>query len=281
MSDFMNRKTVSRATHAVTFQAKVGQAQNLFLSTNQERLAAAGKFTLTSEAQRPCLLQGLAIDAQDAGVASEGIITEITVAGQSCLVSDQAACISAFSPTGLPGNTEERSIGISVNNNMKVVIQGEILNVKGNISMALAIDPLPESQVKTRSAQAEAYNYIFGCGKVSVPAAGSASLTARSNRAVTLGRIILQNLTAAGGAFVASDSLRCTSILIQGLEMLNGVTGAQEISLANFEAGVTDAGLLLNYPIAPQTEVTFVISNKDAANAAVVGGAIFCSPWTL
>ena len=277
--DTMSRKNVYRATHGVSFKQKVGEAQNLFLSTVQSRLGGAGNFTLTAEAQRSCLLQGLNIDAQLAGVASQGTISEISVAGQSCMVSDQPACISAFSPTSY--GFASRSIGISVNNNMKLVIQGSIINAGSNVSLACSVDPLKDEQVKTRSEQAEAYNFCFGLGTKGIPAAGTASLTARSNRAVTLGRIILQNLTAPGGAFVASDSVVCTSILVQGLEMLNGITGAQEISLSNFEAQASDIGLELSYPIAPQTEVTFVFKNYDPANAATVSGAIFCQPWTV
>jgi len=276
----MNRADVYRAHHGISLKQKVGTAQNLFLSGVQNRLAAPGGFTQTAESQRPCLLQALTIDAKSAtGEPATGEITEVTVAGQSCFVSDKSCSIQAFSPEAF--NASCRSLGISVNNNMKVVVQGNLTNAGGNVSLAIALEPITEDQVKTRAEQAEAYNYVFGCGTATIAAAGKASLTARSNRAVTLGELIIANETAPGGAFVVNSDIVVTSILIGGLEMLNGATGAQEISLNCFQSIASDyQGLNFGYPIAPQTEVEIKFENKDAVNAATVSGAIFCEPWT-
>lgn len=273
----MDRKKLSRATHGITFRQRVGTAQNLFLSTNQVRLGGAGAFTLTGEAQRACLLEALTIEAKLAGAQSAGLISEISVGGQSAMVSDQSACISAFSATSF--NASARSLGISVNNNMKLVIQGEVLNAGSNVSLNCALTPIPDDAVKTRSEQSAQYNFCFGLGSKQIPAAGTASLKARSNRQVTLGDIILQNIT--GAPFVQSDDLVITSILIGGLQMLNSTTGAQEVAVTALTAGATDsAGINLGYPINPNTEVEFVIKNYDAANPATVAGAIFCEAWS-
>jgi len=274
----MDRKNVARATHGVTLKQRVGTAQNLFLGTTQVRLAAAGDFTSTAEAQSSCLLQALNIDAQTGGVQTQGVITEITVAGQSVMVSDQSACIAAFSPTAY--NENARSLGISVNNNMKVVVQGTSDSATAAISLGIQIDPLENDMVKTRAQQAYNYNFCFGLGSKSIPNGASATLSARSNRAVTLGDIILQNNTLPGAATVLSEDLVVTSLLIGGLEMLNGVTGAQEIGLAAFAAQASNyTGLKLGYAINPQTEVSITIKNYDAVNTATVAGAIFCESW--
>jgi len=273
----MDRLTIARATHGVSLKSRVGGAQNLFLSTNQVRLVAAGDFTATAEAQSSCLLQSLTIDAQTAGEQTQGVITECTVAGQSVFVSDQSACLSAFGPTAF--NANARSLGISINNNMKVVVQGTSASATAAISLGIQVDPLPDDKVKTRANQAHAYNFCFGMGEKVIPAAGSATLSARSNRAVTLGDIILQNNTLPA-AFVLSEDLVVTSLTVGGLEMLNGVTGAQEIGLACFGAQASNyTGVKLAYPINPQTEVSITVKNYDAANAATVAGAIFCEPW--
>jgi hypothetical protein len=273
----MDRKTIARAVHGVTLKSRVGGAQNLFLATDQIRLVAPGVFTATAEAQSSCLLQSLTIDAQTLGEQTQGLITEISVAGQSTMVSDQSACLSAFSPTAF--NENARSLGISVNNNMKVVVQGSIASATGAISLGLQVDPLADDMVKTRAEQAHSYNFCFGMGEKAIPAAGSATLSARSNRAVTLGDIILQNNTLPA-AFVLSEDLVITSLTIGGLEMLNGVTGAQEIGLACFAANASNySGVKLGYPINPQTEVAITVKNYDAVNAATVAGAIFCEPW--
>lgn len=274
----MDRKTVARATHGVSLKARVGGAQNLFLSSDQVRLGAAGNFTITAEAQAPCLLQACTIDAQSTGEQTTGLISEISVGGQSVMVSDQSACIAAFGPTAF--NQDARSLGISVNNNMKVVVQGSSSAAAANVSLAIAVDPIPSEKVKTRAEQAYNYNFCFGLGEKVIGAAASATLSARSNRAVTLGDIILQNNTLPGGTFVLSEDLVITSILIGGLEMLNGVTGAQEVGLSCFAAQASNySGLKLGYPINPQTEVAITVKNYDAANAATVAGAIFCEPW--
>jgi len=273
----MNRSDVYRQSHGISFAQKVGQAQNLFLAGAQNRLGAAGAWTQTAEAQRPCLLQTFTVSAQLAGVQCEGTITEITIAGQSGMVSDQSCCIEAFAPTSY--NASARSLGISVDNNMKVVVQGTILNTGGNVSLAIALDPIPESAVKTRAQQAQAYNFVFGLGTTNILAGATGSLKARSNRAVTLGELTLQNLTAAGAAFVNNDDIILTSCLVGGLEMLNGVTGTQEISLDAFIAQASDPLLSFSYPINPQTEVELKFTNVGA-NPCDIGGAIFCEPWT-
>jgi len=278
MAKSMNRADVFRATHGISLKEKVGTAQNLFLSSTQSRLGAAGAFTLTCESQRPCLLQTVTIDADNAGAQCTGDITTLTVAGQETLVSDKAVSLGVFSATSF--NSKCRSLGISVNNNMKVVIQGNLTNTGGNVSTAIALDPIPEDRVQTRQAQAAAYSYVFGLGSKGVPAAGNATLSARSNRAVTLGEILLTNETNPG-AFVQSSDIVITSIKIGGLEMLNSATGATEISLNCFSPQNTDyMGLNLAYVISPQTEVEVELKSYDAVNAAEVGGAIFCEPWS-
>lgn len=274
----MDRKTIARAVHGVSLKARVGGAQNLFLATDQVRLVAAGDWTATAEAQSSCLLQSCTIDAQSLGEQTQGLITEISVAGQSVFVSDQAACLSAFSPTAF--NENARSLGLSVNNNMKVVVQGSSAAAAAAISLGIQIDPLPDDRVKTRAMQAHAYNFCFGMGEKVIPPAGSATLSARSNRAVTLGDVILQNNTLPGGTFVLSQDMVITSFTIGGLEMLNGITGAQEIGLSCFSAQASNySGVKLGYPINPQTEVSITIKNYDAANPGTVAGAIFCEPW--
>ena len=277
MAKKMNRSDVYRAAHGITFAQKVGSAQNLFLAGTQNRLGAAGAFTQTAEAQRSCLLQTFTVSAQNAGVQCEGVITEITVAGQSCMVSDQSCAIGAFSPTAY--NASARSLGISVDNNMKVTVQGELINTGGNVSLAIALDPIPTAAVKTRAEQAQAYNFVFGLGTVNIAAGATGSLKARSNRAVTLGELTLQNLTAAGGAFVNNDDIIITSILVGGLQMLNGSTADQEISLDAFIAQASDPMLSFSYPINPQTEVEIKFNNVGA-NPCDIGGAIFCEPWS-
>jgi hypothetical protein len=245
--------------------------------------ASIGAFTITSTVERPALLQTLNVFADNnAGGFSEGTITEITVGGQSIMVSDSVACLSSLRPvTNFGAYKGAHSLGISINQQMTLVVQGTTVNAS-NVSVACALDPLPGAQfVKSRAQQALNYNVLFGTGQVAIPAIagpvpGQVTSIATSNRACTLGQLLIQNNNPA----IPSQDLVISSIKISGLEMLAGPTGNQEISIAQFAADAGDvAGSTLGYEIAPMARVEITYLNYNAAIATVCG-AIFCEPWT-
>ncbi len=268
----MNRQAISKACHDIGFANRVGEAQSLYLGAPRQILGAAGQFTLTGTAQRPLVLQTLNIEAGAGGVGSQGTISAINVAGQSCMTSNAVAGLQAFN--SLSFGAHARSIGISVNNNMQVTVIGNV-TAGANVSMAVGCDPIPESKVKTRSQQAESYNFVHGCGSVAVGAGATGTLTSVSQRAVTLGEVILE-LGSAGNI----EDLYVTSFRIAGLEMLAGQTGADDIPLAAFQAGASQINdLTLGYCIRPQAQIDIDILNISAG-PITVNGTIFCLPWS-
>ena len=263
----MDRQKIAKAVHDIGLKNRVGTAQNLYLGTTQIRQGAAGDFTLTAQIQRAALLQTLTVSCNN-----EFTISEISVAGQSCLTSDSVVGGSAFGRTLY--YKAASALGISVNNNMQVVVQGNT-TVASNISLAVGLDPIPNGAVKTRSQQAHAYNYCHGLGTAVVPAGGASTMTSISNRAAVLGLIVLENQTGA----VANSDLLVTSLKVDGLEMLAGQTGADEIPIEAFFADSTAyKDNTLGYPVNPQSRIEIGFFNHNAA-AATVSGAIFLEPW--
>ena len=271
----MDRPIMFKNAHQVTMRQKVGTAQNLYLSSPQNRgLGAGAAFTNTSTIQRPILIQTLNIDGTD----DQGDITEITIAGLSLFVSDQSACLAAFSSKSF--GSRNRSVGVSALNNQTVVVQGSLVN-GGNVGVAIAVDPLEARSVKSPANQAKAYNFVFGLGTVSIPAGGvnTASLIATATRPCTLGEIILSNHSS-GETAVKSEDVVIEDIRVAGLSMLCGQTGAQQIPLTALENSSSDLlGLKLSYPIEANARVEVVLRNYDGANACQVSGAILIEPW--
>jgi len=273
----MDRQLVYKSAHNVTVRQKVGKAQNLYLGDQQIRgLGALAPFVQTSTVQRPVMLSTMNICSS----VPEGDITNITCAGLSLFTSNQSACLEAFAPASF--GQRQRVIGLSLTNNQTVVIQGN-LTAGGDVGMAVAVDPIEQSEVKQPADQALAYNYVFGLGTVLVPAIvgvvpGQAQLQAVATRDCTLGEIILASHTAA--ILTAGSDIMISSILVSGLEQLCGATATQQIPLAAFQNTASDAnsGLRLSYPIQSNAVVTITLLNFNAA-ACQVAGAIFCEPW--
>lgn len=277
----LNRQSVSQACYCITPYQKVGGAQNLYLGATMLR-GTVGAFTQTSQIERPALLQSLNLFADDnAGGFSAGTITEVTIGGQSIMVSDSVACLASLRPiNNFSDYHGSSSLGISVNQQMTVVIQGTTV-AAANVGMAVALDPLPTQLVKTRAEQATNYNVIFGTGQVNIPAIvgptpGQVTSVATSNRACTLGSLIIQNNSA-----VPTQNIVVSSLKVSGLELLAGATGIQEIPLAQFAADSASSpiGGSLGYEIPPMARVEITYLNYDAAIATVCG-TIFCLPWT-
>ena len=269
----MDRQLVAKATHSITLRQKVGTAQNLYLGDALIRGLAPGiPFVQTATIQRPAVLQTMNIDSTD----GLGDITDITVSGLSLFVSDQSACLAAFTSNSF--GAKQRSIGCSISNNQTVVVQGSLV-AGGAVGMSVGLDPIKAKDVKSPAAQATSYDFVFGCGTTAVPpiaagVPGTATLIATSTRPCTLGQLILQNHSA-----IPNDDLVVDSIRVAGLQMLAGATATQQIPLAALLNTSSDiACLRLSYPIESNARVEIQIRNFNAA-AAQVAGAILIEPW--
>ena len=269
----MDRQLIAKANHNVTLRQKVGTAQNLYLGDAQIRGLAAGvAFTQTATIQRPALLETCNIDSTD----GEGDITNITVAGLSLFVSDQSAALACFaSRANSAAAAKQRTIGISINNNQTVVVQGSLV-AGGAVGMAVAVSPLKAENVKAPADQAHGYNFIFGMGTVLVPAGATANLVATATRPCTLGELVLANHS--GGAIPDVD-LVVESVEVAGLEMLCGATATQQIPFSALTNNSGDIqGLKLSYPIQANAQVRIRVRNFNAA-ACQVSGGILIEPW--
>ena len=268
----MDRQTIARACHDIGFANRVNEAQGLFLSGPNVVLGAAGQFTLNATAQRPLLLETLNIEAALGNVNALGTISAINIAGQSALTSNAVCGISMFRSTSFCAKS--RALGVSVNNNMQVTVIGNT-TAAAVVSMAIGCQPIAEGMVKTRAQQAESYNYVHGLGSIAVPPAATATMTSVSQRAVTLGSIVLE-LGSAGNI----DDMYITSFRISGLEQLAGQAGQMQVPLAAFlENASMCADLTLGVCINPQAQIDIDIQNLGGAPVTVNGG-IFCLPWS-
>jgi hypothetical protein len=232
-------------------------AQGLALGLG--RSAGAATFDLTGTLQIPALLQDLAIRSSQLG-----LLTVITVAGQSLMCSNQGATLNMFLPSALVEG--QRGLGIPLDAQQTVNIQGT-LAAAGTVSGAIGVDPIEKNAVRPVNELGRGLDYCFGLGEaLAIAAAGTGTLTATARRSVMLGRIVLTPSLA--------DMITVRSIQVNNIELLAGQSGAtDEIGVEYFSADQSDAdGLTLAYPVDANGQVVVTAVNNDVAARDLRGG---------
>jgi len=269
----MNRATASKAENCISYNQRFDEAQSFLLSSPRSA-PGAGQYTITATTQRPILLQSFGLQSNSAaGAIVQGMISDIKVAGQSLMVSDQSVAAGCFDYSNF--GAENRVIGLTINNNQTVSVTGTP-GAAASTGFAISAFPIEPSQVRNLKEQATRFNYIFGLPQTAIGAGASANVQATATRGCVLGEVRLVNQDVAA---VPSADLVITSFKIGGIEMLCGATG-QQVPFAALEGNASDVlGLALNYPIESNSIVSITVQNLAAAGATVAGG-IFVSPYS-
>ena len=221
-------------------------------------------------------------------------VTDIRVSGQSFFASNQAMPITAFaSDAKLDG---VRSIGATIDTNQ--LLEVEIASTKGfsgvdPVSFSCSTAPIPPGGevVSPNDLPGSLLSYCFGLGSFvglnAIPAIAAGVPGVRTFQAtclrdqVTLGRLV-GALAYSGGAAgdESASQVKITSIKADGIELLSSRSPGQEgIGFDSVLASASDqTGLLLNYTLALNSQVTVEVSNFAAQAANVVMGA-FCRAY--
>lgn len=247
------------------------QAQAYYLGSAQHLAGAGVNFLLQGTAQIPLLLEDVILTSQ----LGFGSVNTITLAGQSMMASDQGMPVQAFQPLAqLEGY---RSLSVPINTNQRYEMGGT-LTVAQNIGMQVSTSPIAPQQYRPTSELGGALNYCFGVvgtAAANLPAAATTVFTATCLRDCLLGRLVIVN---AAGAVVPDDDINCSSILVEGIELLSGQGGVDVVNIGALSAACTDlSGLQLNYPISANGQVRITLVNANAA-AGSIGIGIFCLP---
>ena len=269
----MNRKLICEAQYGITLSQRMNQTQSWLLAGPQTRAAAAVDITAT--AQRPLLLQSVAMESSLVG----GVIDSFKVAGQEVNVSNASIPIGVFAPNSGGTSANQRVLGIAVNNNMTVQIQATQSGA-GNCAFSIGCLPITSDQVPSTSGQAAMYNYVAGLGETAAMAlgGGTGTLSCTILRAVWLGEIAFTNQDT-GTGLVPNDNIQLTDLLVNGLSLMAGASD-QTVPMSHLVSTQSDTkGFRLGVYVPANSTIEVKFTNQDPASTAVVGGAIFCEPF--
>lgn len=237
------------------------------LALGLPRATGAAAFSLTGTLQQAALLQDLVLNADQLG-----LVTDIRVAGQSIMVSNQGADISMFAAAAQ--SEDHRGFGIALDSQQEVSVQGT-LAAAGTVYGGLALDPVDPSQVVPVNQLGQELDYCCGLGSVSVGAGADADLTATIRRPVFLGLLCLTP---------SADAIDITvrSVKVNNIELLNGPAGVNgEVGIEMFSSLATDLdGRIIGYPTRQNDQISITCHNYNVAARTVYGGA-FLLPMPL
>lgn len=278
------------------------QAQAFLLGSNL--VSAGATASLSGTAATPLILDDLIINslttidpsAPMVNNADQTIstVTDIRVSGQSFFASNQAMPLTAFSANSKLDGT--RSLGATIDTNQ--LLEVEVSSTKGfsaqdPISFSCSTAPIPPGGevVSPNDLPGSLLSYCFGLGSfigaAGIPAIAAGAPGVRTFQAtclrdqVTLGRLVGALCYNAGPATDSSSSqVRITSIKADGIELLSSRSPSTEgIGFDTVLASASDqTGLLLNYTLALNSQVTVEVSNFSGQVASVVMGA-FCRAY--
>ena len=243
----------------------VRKPQGFFLPFSDE--AAGTTVTTTGTLQKASLLQDPV-----AGCAVKGLITAFSVAGQSILASDSGVDIEAIAHDAQYEG--HRGLGINLAANQIVSVTAALAS-SSVFRFSLGVDPVDPADVDDVNDLGDGLNWAFGLGSVTVGDADVGQLSAESRRDCLLGMLGL-GYTAVATHVIENAYVH--SILINNLEMLNGLSTAG-VGLSALLHTATDIdGRCLCYPVSANDTVVVKLTNDDATSGddMTIRGNIFC-----
>ena len=230
------------------------QVNPKFVTLGYGAAAAATKTTFTAKAQEDVFLRYALLTAD-----KDGMINDIRVGNQSLNCSDSDIEFKA-----LEYSTKRRPlIGVAVDGNIQIAVDVtmEAAATFGGGFSCEAIDKAPPL-----SAQAPMLNKFFGLGSVSVPAGGSATLSAQALRGCLLRDLMLH-------AHGSSTGIIVEDITVKGRSIFSG-QASDGIALDVLSTDAFAQYVAINTAL--QTNERVQVSLKNTAAAAVtVGGAVY------
>lgn len=245
--------------------AIVRQPQSFFLPFSDE--AAGTTVTTSGTLQQASLLQDPVMSC-----AVRGLLTAFTVAGQSILASDQGSDIDAWVHNAQYEG--HRGIGINLDQNQVVSVTAELAS-SSVFRFGVGIDPCDPADVDSVNDLGDGLNYAFGLGSVTIGDAETGELSAEARRDCLLGMLGI-SYTAVATHVIENAFVH--SILVNNLELLNGLQTAGLTLSALLHTATDIDGRCLCYPISTNDTVVVKMTNDDATSGddMTIRGNIFC-----
>jgi len=220
-------------------------------------VTTANLLTLTSKAQEPILLKYLFVSA-----SSTGVVTDLKVGNQSLNCSDSDIDLSLFDPM----TQRKPLIGVAVDGNIQMSIDVKT-DADANVTAGFTCEAVEAAP--SLNEQGNSIDKFFGLGSVSVPADGSAELSAQALR-----DCFLKNLVISSHDDVNKNKVIVTDITIKGRSIFTGQSG-DGVGIDILMTQTQDFALAINTAIATNERVVVKLENKHTA-AITVGGGAYC-----
>lgn len=251
------------------------QAQAFYLSSTLHE-ANTKPFTISATSALDLLLDSFYLNVNLETQDRAALMTAMSISGQSLFASDSGVPIVMFDPSNNYAVEGINALSLTIATN-----QVFSCTVDHTFNTALAptnpcgfsISTAPTDIVVSPNDSGSLLNYVFGMGRATVAAAGTATLQAVSLRDnVFLGRLIMDCANS------NKSLIQITSIKVDGIELLSAVTpSATPTLLSQFSPDCNDkSGLQLNYVVRQNSIVQIDVRNVDPANPIDVAAGFYC-----
>jgi hypothetical protein len=214
----------------------------------------ANKLQVTAKSQEPVLIKYLLIQASD-----NGVVEDLKIGNQSLNCSDSDISLALFKSS----TQRKPAIGVAVDGNIQLTID-VLTDGDANVSAGYTCEAIESAP--SMNEQGDAIDKFYGLGKVSVPAGGSAELSAQALRDAMLKSFVLHSHDSANAAKVT-----VADITIKGRSIFSG-QASTGIGVDIFDTETQDFTLMVNTAISTNERVTVKLENSHTAAITVSGG---------
>lgn len=213
--------------------------------------------TFTAQAQESVFLRYLFISS-----SAEGVVSDLKIGNQSLNCSDSGIDLTLFKPS----TQRKPAIGVAVNGSIQMSFD---VKADGDGSLTAGFSCEAINNAPSIGEQGNAIDKFFGLGSVSVPADGSAELSAQALR-----DCFLRDLVIACHDSANSNKVTIADITVKGRSIFSGQSG-DSVGIDVLQTDTQGFALPLNTTISTTERVIVKLENAHTA-AIVVGGGAYC-----
>ena len=254
----MNKQTDYKSD-CITIKGGVSDVTPKFVPIGYGPIVGGVKTTFTAKSQESVYLRNLICDA-----STFGVVNDLRIGNQSLNCSDSAIELKTFTEF----SQRKPFIGIAVDGNIQMSID-VTLDGAGSEAFQGGFSCEAVEKAPTIAQQGNAINKFFGLGSVSVPASGTAQLTAQALRDCLLKDLLLTAHEANAFGLVVTD------ITVKGRSIFSGQSG-DAIGLNVLSEYTMSSLVSVNTTIETNERVVVTLAN-GTAGAVVVGGAFYAA----
>ena len=228
-----------------------------FVPTQFGATTGSSAKTFTAQAQEPVYLKYLFISA-----SGPGVVDELKIGNQSLNCSDSAIDLGLFDPQ----TQRKPMIGVAVNGNIQMSFD-VTTDADANLTAGFSCEALESAP--SIGEQGNAIDKFFGLGSVSVPAGGTAELSAQALRDCFLRDLVVESHDQTN-----KNKVTISDITIKGRSIFSGQSG-DGIGIDVLQAETQGFALSVMTAIETNERVVVKLANSHTA-AITVGGGAYC-----